>query len=487
MTTTQEAQARRANNAFSWQFVTPMFLGSALNPVNSSLIATALVPIATAMGVSVGRTAVLVSSLYLASSIAQPTAGKLAEEFGPRRVFLAGIALVLAGGLAGGFARNLAMLIVARVLIGIGTSAGYPSAMLLIRRRATQAGLSAPPGSVLGGLVIAGMVTPAIGLPLGGVLVGAWDWRATFFFNIPLTAVTFIMATIWIPKDKNEFKPLNGHGLAARIDLLGIVGFGAAMTSLIVFLMALPRLNWLSLGIAIAAFAALAWWELRASRPFLDIRLLASNRALTLTYLRYLILCLCLYTVLYGVTQWLQVSRGLTALAAGLVQLPMSLASAVIARPVSQRNLLRTPLVIAAASCLAGAATVLLLTSHTAIALIVVATLLFGVAMGAGASANQTALYAAVPAEQIGTASGLLRTSGYIGSIASSAILSITFRNGVTDHGLHVIAVIMVAVSALCLVITLADRKLMSLAEPPDKARNQATPDSRSGLGQGQA
>ena len=191
--------------------------------------------------------------------------------------------------------------------------------------------------------------------------------------------------------------------------------------------------------------------------------------------------------MLYGVTQWLQVSRGLTALAAGLVQLPMSLASAVIARPVSQRNLLRTPLVIAAASCLAGAATVLLLTSHTAIALIVVATLLFGVAMGAGASANQTALYAAVPAEQIGTASGLLRTSGYIGSIASSAILSITFRSGVTDHGLHVIAVIMVAVSALCLVITLADRKLMSLAEPPDKARNQAKPGGRPGPGQGQA
>jgi hypothetical protein len=48
-----------------------MLLGSALNPVNSSLIATALVPIATAMHVSVGRTAVLVSGLYLASSIAE--------------------------------------------------------------------------------------------------------------------------------------------------------------------------------------------------------------------------------------------------------------------------------------------------------------------------------------------------------------------------------------------------------------------------------
>jgi MFS family permease len=173
MPTQTQAAAERAGNAFSWRFVTPMFLGSALNPVNSSLIATALVPIASAMHVSVGRTAVLVSALYLASSIAQPTAGKLAEEFGPRRVFLAGILLVLAGGLVGGFAPDLTTLMVARVLVGVGTSAGYPSAMLLIRRRATAAGLGAPPGNVLGGLIIAGMVTPAVGLPIGGVLVQA--------------------------------------------------------------------------------------------------------------------------------------------------------------------------------------------------------------------------------------------------------------------------------------------------------------------------
>jgi len=53
-----------------------------------------------------------------------------------------------------------------------------------------------------------------------------------------------------------------------------------------------------------------------------------------------------------------------------------------------------------------------------------------------------------------GTASGLFRTFGYIGSIASSAIIAIVSRTGVSDHGLHVIAVIMIAFSALALVIT---------------------------------
>ena len=79
-------------------------------------------------------------------------------------------------------------------------------------------------------------------------------------------------------------------------------------------------------------------------------------------------------------------------------------------------------------------------------------------------SANQTALYTQVTADQIGTASGLFRTFGYIGSIASSALISIVFHTSVTDHGLHVIALIMVVVSALGLVIVLADRTIMSQA-----------------------
>ncbi|HEY4464147.1 MAG TPA: MFS transporter, partial [Streptosporangiaceae bacterium] len=185
MPTLETAETTGTQNAFSWRFVTPLFMGSALNPVNSSLIATALVPIAAAVHVSVGRTAVLVSALYLASAIAQPTAGKLAGEFGPRRVFLAGIVTVLAGGLVGGLGQDLTTLIVSRVLIGIGTSASYPTAMLLIRRRAESAGLAEPPGGVLGGLVIAGMVTPAVGLPIGGLLVDAWGWRTTFLVNVP--------------------------------------------------------------------------------------------------------------------------------------------------------------------------------------------------------------------------------------------------------------------------------------------------------------
>jgi predicted MFS family arabinose efflux permease len=305
------------------------------------------------------------------------------------------------------------------------------------------------------------MVTPALGLPLGGVLIQIFNWRASFFINVPVALAALVMAYIWVPRDPRTASARTVMEVAERIDLAGIVAFGGTMTALLVFLMSLPRPDWIALAVAVVVGAVLAWWELRASRPFFDIRLLGKNMALSRTYLRWAILGLCVYTVLYGVTQWLQAGRDLTALDAGLILLPLTAISGVIARPVSQKNLLRVPLVAAAVSCLAGSAGVLLITGSTPIGWVIVVTLVFGVTLGTGASANQTALYAQVPAEQIGTASGLFRTFGYIGSIASSAIIAITFHSGVSDHALHTIAIIMVAVSVVALLFTVTDRHLM--------------------------
>ncbi|RYL90914.1 MFS transporter [Sporolactobacillus sp. THM7-4] len=440
-------------------------MGSTLNPINSSMIATALVPIAAYMHVSVAQTTLLVTSLYLSSSIAQPTAGKLSEAFGPRRVFLAGIVLVLSGGLLGGMTGNLTVLIVSRILIGIGTSTAYPSAMLLIRRRAESAGMSKPPGNVLGSLQIAGVVTAAVGLPIGGLLVDAWGWRTTFLVNIPFAIVAFVMAAFWIPKDE----PIEGgktvRAISARIDITGIIGFAVTISALMAFLFSLPEPAWIAFGVACVLGILLICWELRAKHPFIDVRMLASNRALSRTYARFTLITLCIYTVLYGVTEWISAARGASALEAGLLILPMSVLSALVVGPVSKRNLVLEPLIVCAGSAILASIGVFLLTTNTSIIWILLITLIFGVTMGTMASSNQTALYMQITSDQIGTASGLLRTFGYIGSIASSALIGIVFHTKVSDSGLHHIAVIMIAVSVIALIMTIADHQLKVISK----------------------
>jgi MFS family permease len=457
-----------AQNAFAWRFVTPLFVGAALNPVNSSIIATAIVPIARATHESVGSAAILVSALYLASAIAQPTAGKLAEEFGPRRVFLTGILLVLLGGIIGGVGQNLTTLVVARVLIGIGTSAGYPSAMVLIRRRATSTGMAAPPGGVLGNLAMAGMATAAVGPPIGGVLVGSLGWHSAFLVNVPLALGALAMTARWIPRDLPVEGPRRAREIAARVDVPGIIGFGGTMTALLVFVMALPRPNWVALALLVVLAVPLVWWELRAATPFFDIRGLVANGALTRTYLRTALTLLGAYTVMYGVTQWLEAARGMSTEGAGLFLLPMGALSALVSRPLSRRNLVRGPLVVAGGSMLVASAGILFVTSHSPAVLVLAVMMIFGLTVGTTTVSNQTAVYIQAPADQIGTASGLFRTFGYLGSIASATVTGVVFKDDVTDHGLHTLAIVLVIAGAVVLAMTLLDRRLRRPEERPN-------------------
>ncbi|MYU11957.1 MFS transporter [Streptomyces sp. SID8361] len=442
-------------------------MGAILNPVNSSVIAPALVAIAAAMHTSVGSTAILISSLYLTSAIAQPAAGRLAEEFGPRRVFFTGILLVLAGGVLGAFARDMPTLVTARVLIGAGTSTGYPSAMLLIRRRAQATGLQEPPGSVLGGLAIAGAATVAIGPAIGGLLIGWLGWQTAFWINVPVAVTAFAMAAAWIPKDTDRVRDRSPRALVSRVDLLGIVAFGGALTALLVFLSSLPTPDWTALVISAVIATGLVAWELRAANPFLNVRLLASNLALTSTYLRNGLTLLGTYVILYGLTQWLEASRGLSAYQAGLTLIPMGVLSAVSARVVSRRTRVRAPLIVSALLLLVGAAATLFLDSGTPLIVVVAITAVFGLTSGAGNVANQTVLYGEAPPESVGTASGLLRTFGYIGSIASAAITGTAFHSHVDDTGLQHISWALVGIAALVLIMTVCDRSLAKADRRP--------------------
>jgi len=372
--------------------------------------------------------------------------------------------MVAAGGLVGGVAQNLLTLLVSRVLIGLGTSCAYPTAMLIIRERANDAGMERPPGGVLGGLQIAGVATASLGLPIGGLLVSAFDWRAVFFVNLPVALVALVATLMWISPDGPLERGVSARTIAAKLDLTGILGFAAAMLALLVFLFKLPTAHWWILGLSIVLWIAEVLWERRVATPFIDIRLLVARPALTNTYLRFGLVLLCIYVVLYGITQWLETVRGYSESESGLLLLPMTLVSGLVIAPISRRNLVRGPLIAAAVTCLLGSLGVLLLDSGSSIAVVIVLTVLFGASTGFTSAGNQTALYTHAPADQLGTASGLLRTFGYVGSIGSSAITGIVFHTRVSDHGIHLIAWIMVGVSIAAALLTLADRTLRAPA-----------------------
>jgi MFS family permease len=190
------------------------------------------------------------------------------------------------------------------------------------------------------------------------------------------------------------------------------------------------------------------------------VRLLATNGVLTRTYLRNGLTLLGVYVILYGLTQWIEVAHGLSPYEAGLVLIPMGVFSAISARVAARHVRLRISLTACAALLLVGAVGTLFLTSHSPLVAIIAVTAVFGLMSGWSTVANQTALYQEAPSEKLGTASGLLRTFGYIGSIASATITGLVFHSNVNDSGLHRISLILIGVGIVIVAMTALDRGL---------------------------
>src|ERR1700722_14447536 len=210
---TTVVEIRSAKGSFGFRFMAPLCLGSMLNPVNSTMISTALVAIARDFQATVAETGLLIGGLYITSAIAQPTMGRLADRLGARRVFLAGLYLVALAGVAGTFAPSLRALIWVRVLLGIGTSAAYPTAMRILRNRAAQA-RSVEPRMALGILSMCALSTVAIGAALGGILTGLGGWRMVFTVNLPLALLGILLGFLLFPYDEAKLADACGVGAA---------------------------------------------------------------------------------------------------------------------------------------------------------------------------------------------------------------------------------------------------------------------------------
>jgi predicted MFS family arabinose efflux permease len=453
---------------FGLRFTAPLLLGSTLNPINTSMLATALVGIGIDFHAGPGTTASLVSILYLFSAVSQPTMGKLSTVFGPRRIFLIGVGILLVAGFIGAFAPTFTFLLVSRALIGVGTAAAFPTAMALVRRRADSLGTGVPT-RVLGNFSIAAQVTAVIGLPLGGLLTGAFGWRALFAVNIPLAIISIVLTFFGVAKDVPV--PKEGREkLLVSLDLPGIVLFAGAITALLFFLGDLKHPDWLLLALAIVVAVALVLWERRAARPMIDVRMLAKRKPLQRTYIRQVLLSLGTYAMLYGVSQWMEQSRGLSASLVGLILIPLSVLSIVAARVVSGRGWVRWPLVLAGVALVGAGAVGAFVTSGSPIWLLIGMSLLIGLTSGLGGFANQATLYIETPAEEIAVGAGLLRTSTNLAAIFSSSIIGLSFGTVATDGGLHILSLALVGIGVVLVLLTALDRRIPVNANGPEQA-----------------
>jgi MFS family permease len=445
---------------FDRRLIAPLISGAVLNPINSTIIAVALVPIGAAFGEPASATAWLISALYLATAVGQPVVGRLIDVYGPRQLFLPSTALVGLAGVVGTVAPNLAWLIAARVILGFGTCAGYPAAMRLIRDEGRRTGKDSP-AAVLTILAVSTQTVAVIGPPLGGLLINLGGWRTTFAINIPISIAAFVLAWRRFPKDEatSEGK--------LDLDFLGMALFAGSLVALLLFLMDPRADDWYLLLIAAVAAAGFVARELNRAQPFIDLRVLGGNVPLMVTYGRALLAYVVSYSFLYGFTQWVEDGRGLSAGHAGLITLPMFGTAIVVSALTGRREALRSKLVVAAVGQLVGC--VLLLTLHPSTSFWVLAGVvaIVGIPQGLNSIALQNAVYRQADPEDIGATSGLLRTFVYLGAITSAAAQGGFYGERADTTGMHHLAVFLIVASSAYLLVNVLDR---SLARPANTA-----------------
>ena len=448
---------------FGIRFMAPLALGSMLNPINSTMLSTALVPIAESLHAGVDETGWLIAGLYLTTAVAQPTMGRLVDLFGPRRIYLLSLAFVAAAGIFGSVTSSLTSLVMVRVLLGIGTSGAYPAAMRIFRVEAARIGAK-PPRIAMGVLNLAAISTMAVGPVVGGLLTSAFGWHAIFSVNAPLAVLAVILILLWIPQD--EPRTARFSRLVEEVDLVGVGLFAVSLLSLTAFLMTLrSRPLWLALAIAGAFGAVLVVHSLRRLQPFIDVRMLARNRPLVVTYLRAGAVSMIVFSVYYGFAQWLQSVVGLGAAEAGLVTLPMSIVAAVSSLTGARTKGLRAPMAVGIGAAVIGCICLLIADRGSPIWFLTVAVTFFGVPLGSFSTATQAAVYIQAPAEEIGAAAGLQRTAMYVGAMAAASLLAMMYGQRATDHGLHSLAAAMGALSAVLFIITLFDRTIPAVSK----------------------
>jgi EmrB/QacA subfamily drug resistance transporter len=356
-------------------------------------------------------------TLVLASLLI--SSGALADRFGRRRVFQLGLMVFGAASVACALSPSIGVLVAARSVQGVGGSMLSPVALAIVvntitdpRQRAQAIGIWA---SVFGLSMAAGPV-------VGGALVSEYGWRSIFWINAPISAAAVVLSAVFLPESQAQ--------RVRRLDLLGQALLAAVVGVSVGVLIEAPRIGWTSptalagyVGVA-AATLAFVWIESRRDEPLMDLGLFR-RPAFSTAVLGAVTVFVAVNTTLLLNTFYLQHTRGMTPLAAGVATLPLAVGSTVCA-PLSGHLVGRVgprlPLVLAGSCIAVGGVCLSSLDRHTDVRLLWLAYLLIGVGFGlANAPITNTAV-SGLPPARAGVAAGITSTARQFGAALGVAI-----------------------------------------------------------------
>lgn len=241
-----------------------------------TIVSVALAGIQTELAAGVSSLQWIVGAYALTFAASMLTFGTLGDQFGRKKILLAGICVFIAGAVMAGLSvivtsgsAALAIVIAGRAVMGVGAAASEPGTLSMLRHiypeytsRNWALGVwAAVSGSAL-----------ALGPVVGGALVYAWNWPAIFWFNVLFGLIALVGAIVVLPE--------NADPTHKRIDLIGAALGAIALAALIFAVInsesagfASPESIALFCVSAVAAGAFL-WQESRAEHPLLDLRFL---------------------------------------------------------------------------------------------------------------------------------------------------------------------------------------------------------------------
>ncbi len=292
--------------------------------LDTSIANVALPHIGGSLGASQVEATWVLTSYLVSSAIILPISGWLSNRFGRKRFYLSCVVVFTASSVLCGLAPTLPLLILARILQGLGGGGLAPSEQAIL---ADTFPLEKR-GQAFALYGVAVVIAPAIGPTLGGWITDNYSWHWIFFINLPIGILSIFLSSR-VVEDPPEIVARTRR--RDPVDFMGLFSVALGVGMLEFTLDKGQEKDWFGAGeiqttasVAVIALIFFVWWEWHHRDPIVDVKLLKNRNFGTAIFLQ-LVLGMVLFGSTVLIPQYLQALLGYTAENAGKVLSPAGL------------------------------------------------------------------------------------------------------------------------------------------------------------------